>query len=196
MTARRNLIDLTGKRFGRWHVIALHPERSRRGETRWVCRCDCGIERVVRSFRLRVGDTKSCGCLARERTKTKREMLCARVYWVWRSMKQRCFNPRHRAYRYYGGRGITVCDRWQSVQNFFADMGERPPGMSLDRINNDLGYFPENCRWATKAQQMANRRPWRHSKRRRKRSSSAALQRYVAATRRVRCAAASGEVAP
>jgi hypothetical protein len=100
-------------------------------------------------------------------------------------MKARCFYPQHRAYRWYGGRGITVCERWRhSFKNFLADMGDPPPGMSLDRIDPNGNYEPANCRWATVAQQLANRRLRQRSKQRRKRSSSAALQCYVAAVSR------------
>jgi hypothetical protein len=115
---------------------------------------------------------------------TKHGMSRSRVYWCWKNMKARCFYPRHRAHSWYGSRGITVCERWLSFENFYADMGDPPPGLSLDRINNNGNYEPDNCRWATVAQQLANRRPRRRSKRRRKRSSIVQLQRYVAAVSR------------
>jgi hypothetical protein len=186
----RKIIDLTGKRFGRLVVLALHAEKSRFG---WVCRCDCGGERIVRGSDLIRGMSKSCNCLRKEmfaKRSTKHGLCRSRAYQSWKGMKARCFNPRDRAYPDYGGRGITVCERWLIFENFYADMGERPPGMSLDRINNDGNYEPGNCRWATVAEQLANRRPRRHSKRRRKRSSLAALQSYVAAMRGVRSEAA------
>jgi hypothetical protein len=107
-------------------------------------------------------------------------------------MKERCFNPHAISYSNYGERGITVCERWLIFEDFYADMGDPSPGMSLDRINNDGNYEPSNCRWATRLMQTANRRP--RQKRRRKRSSLAALQAYVAATQRSE--AASHEAAP
>jgi hypothetical protein len=181
------IFDLTGKRFGRWAVLARHPRQSRLGEAKWVCRCDCGIERVVCGSSLREGLSKSCGCIRNEmvaKLKYKHGLCRSRVYWCWKNMKARCFYSRHRACRWYGGR-ITVCDRWRhSFEAFYADMGDPPPCMSLDRINNDGNYEPGNCRSATVAEQLANRRPQRRSKRRRKRSSSAALQCYVAAISR------------
>jgi hypothetical protein len=181
------MIDLIGRRFGRLVVLALHPKRSRFGEARWICRCDCGGESIVHGSNLPSGNSKSCGCirkemLAKRNTNNTKHGLCrSRAYRRWQSMKARCFNPRHRSYPWYGGRGISVCEHWLIFENCYADMGEPPPGLSLDRIDPDGNYEPGNCRWATAAEQLANRRPRRRLKRRRKRSSSAALQHYLAA---------------
>ena len=158
------IIDLAGKRFGRLVVVALHPKRSGR-HAMWFCRCDCGTESIVSGYRLRSGETTSCRCFARERN-TKHGLSRTRSYRVWLCMKQRCFNRRHDSYPNYGGRGKTICERWLSVVNFYADMGERPLGMSLDRIDPDGNYEPSNCRWATPLMQTHNRRPRRRSKRR------------------------------
>lgn len=157
------LNDLSGRIFGRLHVL------QRSGKTRpvkWVCKCSCGIERTVRSVHLVTGHTKSCGCLQREisivvGSASKRHGHSnggSRTYNVWQAMKARCFTQTHHAYKWYGARGITVCARWMVYENFLDDMGEKPDGLSLDRINNDGNYEPGNCQWATATQQSRNRR--------------------------------------
>jgi hypothetical protein len=152
-------IELSGRRFGRLVV------RAYAGAKRWDCVCDCGSHTVVWGGHLRRGETKSCGCLHRELAKacaTKHGMYGTREYRSWQGMKQRCCNPEHVAYESYGGRGITVCEEWRlSFEAFFADMLERPPGTSLDRINNDGNYEPGNCCWSDAKQQAENRRPQR-----------------------------------
>ena len=174
------LIDLTGKRFGRWTVLAMHPERYcwKGGRAAlWLCRCDCGTERVVFGTSLRLGKSKSCGSLSRELARkrlTKHGMYKTRAYSCLASMLDCCFNPNNAGYCYYGGRGIAVCEDWPSFENFYADMGDPPPGMSLDRINNDDNYEPDNCRWATASGQVANRRP---SKRKARRANVADITR-------------------
>jgi hypothetical protein len=152
--------NLTGKRFGRLVVIAYA------GGGKWLCVCDCGARVVVRGYRLRGGNTKSCGCWRRIRA-TKHGMHGSREYNSWRGMKDRCSNPNHVFYKYYGGKGITVCEEWLSFEGFFADMGTCPPGCSLDRINPNGNYEPGNCRWAPKKLQNQNQRRARSSMKRR-----------------------------
>lgn len=155
-----NLIDLSGKRFGRLTVLSKELPSIVRS-VRWVCRCDCGIELSVLSQSLRRGQTRSCGCLHREQLgsiKMTHGMSYSFEYRVWTGMRSRCLNPRTQRYKDYGGRGITICDRWaDSFENFFSDMGAAPgTKYSIDRIDNNAGYSPGNCRWATNAQQSRN----------------------------------------
>lgn len=160
------IVDLTGRRFGRLEVLALsHINEHRR--KMWRCRCDCGAERVVASHHLTEGTSTSCGCYAREAA-SKRQKINGTthgrsrtpIYKTWVNMKQRCANPRHPLYQFYGARGVTVCARWlDSFEAFAADMGERPDNsLSLDRIDVTGSYEPGNCRWATIHQQANNTR--------------------------------------
>jgi hypothetical protein len=179
------LIDITGKRFGRWKVLAIHPERARR-HVLWLCRCDCGTERPVRGDNLHNGTSTSCGCFARENAAkllTKHGLSRIRAYCIWENVKQRCCNPRAPSYPYYGGRGITVCERWLTFENFYADMGDPADGMSLDRIDNDDNYEPGNCKWSTRSQQNSNRRS---AKRKRRRADVADIVAYANALARAR----------
>jgi len=150
-----------GAVFGRLTVIARAP-RGRQSRARWHVRCECGVEKVVRADSLRSGGAASCGCRAGHTTHGLRRHP---LYRRWQNMLQRCQNPGNPRYADYGGRGITVCERWKGPEgfpNFVADMGECPEGRSLDRIDNDSGYEPGNCRWATLLEQRHNRRPRTH----------------------------------
>lgn len=152
-----------GQRFERLTVLR-HVGRDAHSNRIWECRCDCGNIAVVRASHLKSGFRRSCGCLQREQRKLnclkaiKHDHCFTPVYQSWTAMKFRCSNAGHEAFPNYGGRGIFVCEKWKIFEGFFADMGERPAGTTLDRIDNSLGYFKENCRWATWTEQGRNRR--------------------------------------
>ena len=152
MTMR--LIDLEGRVFG--GLAVLKRAANSGGRIHWLCRCQCGEVVSVRSASLIRGNTKSCGCLVLRHGHSAGGEI-TRVYRAWDSMRQRCNNPDHPAFPRYGGRGISVCERWEVFENFLADMGEPPPDKSLDRHpNNDGNYESNNCRWATKQEQNRN----------------------------------------
>lgn len=170
-------IDLTGQRFGR--LIALNAtEKRKRRSVVWRFECDCGSEVELAAGPVRAGVVSSCGCLRKEVGREKIERIaglgakatrthghskgrCGRptpTFTTWVNMIQRCTNPKHKNYGRYGGRGITVCERWlNSFETFLKDMGEKPAGVQIDRKDNNLGYEPGNCRWATPRQNINNR---------------------------------------
>lgn len=150
----QRLIDLTGKRFGKL-VVLSHADVNKSKHHRWNCLCDCGNEKVVEGQHLRSGATKSCGC----NVGSYHGMSGTREYNIWRHMIDRCINPNSNKYSYYGERGITVCSEWYLFDNFIRDMGVIPEGKtSIDRIDNNKGYYKENCRWADAKIQGSNRR--------------------------------------
>lgn len=152
------LVDLTGKTFGRWTVTGRAGNREGTRRAYWTCICACGTEKDVHGGSLMRGLSSSCGCLLRE-VSTKHGGSSSPTYSSWESMKQRCLNPACPTYAYYGGRGIDVDPRWvESFAAFREDMGERPEGKDLDRIDNSKGYWPDNCRWASRTEQMRNTR--------------------------------------
>jgi hypothetical protein len=152
--------DNTGEKFDRLLALERVEPSDPRNQTphvKYLCLCDCGNEVLTSGNRLRSGEVRSCGCLIRESI-TTHGMSKTRTYRIWAGMKSRCLNPNEEAYERYGGRGITVCDRWlNSFENFLEDMGEAPEGLTIERKNGAQGYSPDNCRWATYQEQGENK---------------------------------------
>ena len=168
--------DLIGRTFGRLHVMGLAATRPPNRNRWWLCRCECGKQVEVRTDQLVRDVARSCGCLHQDQRRAMmkgnernlqhghaRAPQHTAEYNTWQAMRQRCLNPNYHHYADYGGRNITFCKRWNTFDNFFADMGPKPsPQHSLDRIDNNGNYNKRNCRWATPAEQAMNRRNTKH----------------------------------
>lgn len=171
------IVNMTGQRYGMLTVIKMHG--SKNGHATWLCKCDCGNEKIIIGNSLRTGRTRSCGCIAVavakayphraerieavKKAHTRHGMTASKLHYVWVAMKQRCTNPKQAQYKNYGGRGISVCAEWlNSFEAFYDHVSQLPhfgeKGRSLDRINNNGNYEPGNVRWATAAEQTRNRR--------------------------------------
>jgi hypothetical protein len=151
---------LQGRVFGRLTVLDK-ADTTGSGKRRWRCRCECGQITLSSTGNLRSGNSTSCGQCCRKTTRTHGHFTGRRMsptYAVWHGMKQRCTNPNFKQWKDYGGRGIKVCKRWQAFENFLADMGEKPPKLQIDRIDNNGDYKPSNCRWVTPKENSATRR--------------------------------------
>jgi hypothetical protein len=157
--------QIAGMKFGRLSVLS-RAGNDKHGSAMWNCVCDCGVTGVFKGRNLTIGKTKSCGCWLLEQRRspkkhghTSRTLGATSEYSAWKAMRQRCENPNNRSWKDYGGRGITVCDRWHTFSNFLQDMGKKPsPNLSIERVENNSGYTKENCIWATKRVQNRNKR--------------------------------------
>jgi len=158
------LNNLVGNKYGRLTIISCHYEVSKNSHKNIhmsVCVCECGKTITTRTTRLISGITKSCRCLSTELTVARNKThgdADSVEYGIWCGIKNRCTNKNVKSYKDYGERGITICDRWLVYENFLADMGRRPKGCSIDRINNEGNYEPDNCKWSTRSEQQNNKR--------------------------------------
>lgn len=165
-TPPARVVAIIGNRFNRF-VVLKYAGRTKSGNDYIHCRCDCGTLKMVAVDHLKHGKTKSCGCYRDEHPPRLKHGYAPlrgkrrKSYVTWQGMKKRCFNPKNKHYKYYGGRGIGICERWlgpDGFNNFLNDMGEPKPGMSIDRIDNNIGYCQSNCRWIPHGDQAKNRR--------------------------------------
>jgi hypothetical protein len=156
-------LDLVGQRFAKLLVIAFAGQ-DKMQQSLFSCICDCGKNHIVRGYMLRNGNTKSCGCLRvtvgkLQGLQTKKHgMIGTPTYKTWQSMKNRCLNPNHNKYKFYGGLGVKIAEEWNTFEGFLEDMGVRPNNMTLDRLNPFKDYTKENCRWADNETQIKNTR--------------------------------------
>ena len=156
-------LDLIGEHFDRLEVVS-RGENTKQGKTQWLCRCTCGETKTIRAGDLLSERTKSCGCLNKELPQARRvthRQSYSRLYRIWQGMKRRCTNEKVVDYKYYGGRGIDVCDEWFSNFALFSNWAKANgynEELTIDRKNNDKGYSPDNCRWATMKEQSNNKR--------------------------------------
>lgn len=151
--------NMVGKKYNRLIVIK-ESDRSLTDKIRWLCKCDCGNYTIVQGSNLRSGHVKSCGCLSKESTairSTTHGMYGSPTHKAWIGMKARCNNPNIKHFKHYGGRGIKVCKQWNKFESFYKDMGEKPEGLTLERIDTNGNYEPSNCKWATWKEQERNR---------------------------------------
>lgn len=151
-------LDLTGQRFGK--LVVIEFGEMRKCHSYWLCKCDCGNSFVTQGTSLKTGNTKSCGCIKKERIiaiSTSHGKRNTDTYKTWAEMLQRCNNIKNKHYKDYGKRGISVCDEWRTFEGFYKDMGDRPEGLTLDRKDNDSSYCKDNCQWSTQTEQANNR---------------------------------------
>lgn len=154
-------IDMTGKRFGKLTVL-YHVENDRFNNAQWMCKCDCGKEKVIVGSALRKGIIVSCGCFHRfevSKRLTTHGQSSTRLFHIWQCMKSRCNNPHHKNYNYYGGKGIKVCQEWEHDFSRFAEWANNngyADGLTIDRIDSSKGYEPSNCKWSTRKEQQSH----------------------------------------
>jgi len=156
----KNPVDHSGKKFGRLTAVSIAGKSDR--AILWLCKCDCGKDHITRSAQLVRGSVKSCGCLKKELLSIKKKthgLSSTRTFNIWANIRQRCENPNNMAFRYYGSRGISVCDAWQTLEGFIADMGECPGDqMTIERVDVNGNYEKNNCVWASMMDQARNKR--------------------------------------